>query len=127
MKAHFLFAGRGSVERTCRRNPLGCATLGCSRSQGLTENPQPKIRNLKDCGYITPGVSPKGRDGRDIALRCPYPRRAGGTYLRRREPRENCAALRGADGAARRPYHRAPSEMRPTAPGTARCGKTICL
>ena len=33
--------------------------------------------------------------GRDIALRCPYPRSSG---------RHHCAAERGADGAARRPY-----------------------
>ena len=33
--------------------------------------------------------------GRDIALRCPRPRSSG---------RHHCAAERGADGAARRPY-----------------------
>ena len=33
--------------------------------------------------------------GRDIALRCPRPRSSG---------RHRCAAERGADGAARRPY-----------------------
>src|SRR5207249_2770464 len=35
--------------------------------------------------------------GRDIALRCPHPRNSG---------RNRCAAARGADGAARRPYQR---------------------
>src|SRR2546428_6591337 len=35
--------------------------------------------------------------GRDIALRCPRPRNSG---------RNRCAAARGADGAARRPYQR---------------------
>src|SRR5262249_26428371 len=43
---------------------------------------------------------------RDIALRCPRPRTAGGTNIAvRTSYGGRCAAGRGADGAARRPYH----------------------
>jgi hypothetical protein len=44
-------------------------------------------------------------EGRDIALRCPRPRRAGGTSCREARITSHVAPLvRGADGAARRPY-----------------------
>src|SRR5262249_6436218 len=49
--------------------------------------------------------------GRDIALRCPRPRPAGGTIIAvRRSYGGRCAAGRGADGAARRPH---PAKRRP--------------
>jgi hypothetical protein len=42
-----------------------------------------------------PGPAYEPDIGRDIALRCPRPRSSGRNY---------CAAERGVDGAARRPY-----------------------
>src|SRR5205809_929332 len=48
----------------------------------------------------------EGKNGRNIALRCPRPRAAGGTSpAGHADHAARCAAERGADGAARRPYH----------------------
>jgi hypothetical protein len=51
------------------------------------------IRIFQQPRFAHPAHEPDS--GRDIALRCPRPRSSG---------RNHCAAERGADGAARRPY-----------------------